>query len=1172
MKAHIIRYIAYCVAALSLLTGFSANALEIRSVKFSTPDGLSDNTVRQIYQDREGYIWFATFNGVSRFDGYHIVPFPQRTKDRTLKEPRIRALNEDSHGHLWVRSYNDEISCLDLNKGKFIEIEGQNPDENYRYAKELADGSVWLWGENGARRITYEEGRLVSQRVNQFPANKKSRRINFIELDSQGRTLLGASQGLFCWKDGRLSALDTGRKYQFACVDGANIFAVTDDGSIMRFDAKGKLSKVAQLDGVASLQNLPGAFFHNRRWYISTPGGGYQFDTRTMSLSKAPGGLDVPMARQITDNMGDFWIYNSTGTLRFYDTRRNKVKSFQVIPTAMLRYIDQERYSIARDSRGRAWITTGINGLYVYDPENDELTHFSTSGSNYQLLSTDNLLSVLVDNQDNVWLGSENGGVMMLKTSRPGVSTLPLPLTMENRSAVRMIKKLPTGEIMISTKGGALLKYSSDLSSHTALPRQSLIYDVAVDAKGNVWEGTGSKGMLLNGETPSFATTGPRTWAAFSVLADNRGRIWSGTFGEGLNVLVPQQGAKGYKLYNFLNEHYSQRMVHQVYQDRQGQIWAVTNAGVYRFNPQDLIAGKDKGTLFNADNGYFESNEAHAIIQDSKGRMWVGESSGGITILDFSKDASKPETTHLNSASGLANNNVQAFVDEDGKYIWAATNYGVSRVNVDNLNIESYAFMSQSNANVHSANSAVLLNDGRLLLGTSQGAYTVDLSKLPSGGELSPITVSTLKVNNDYLTLKAGSDNVRQDKKGLVLMLPHDRNNLDFEFTTFDFETPKHTRFRYKLLPGDKEWTDFTTDNRISLKNLEPGKYTLLVEVCGPSGVASQQFQCRIVINSPWWATWWAKIVYAILLGCGVFLVFLVVKRIDELHSKVKIEEQLTDYKLEFFTNISHEFRTPLTLMQVSLEKLHDRITGLKEENPDLKISKLGMPLTTLDKNSRRMSRLIEELLTFRKVEKNKLVLYPEPTEIISFLKDIFDNFKEEANSKHIQVRFKTNCSDYRMNVDRSAMDKIANNLISNALKYTREGGHVTMTVDVDETRRKLRIQVIDDGVGIPVDKREQLFSRFMQSAMSPNSIGVGLHLTFGLVQLHKGTINHSDNPGADRYSASSSPPTWRHPAPAPIRHWDAPHSRPYSRIRISARQLPAMRKGWNRRPANGSL
>ena len=310
----------------------------------------------------------------------------------------------------------------------------------------------------------------------------------------------------------------------------------------------------------------------------------------------------------------------------------------------------------------------------------------------------------------------------------------------------------------------------------------------------------------------------------------------------------------------------------------------------------------------------------------------------------------------------------------------------------------------------------------------------------------------------------------------------------------------------YWLENYDKGWSTPSPLNFASFKYLNPGTYILHVKSCNGAGVWNEsETTLKIVIVPPFWKTNWAMLVYVLLLIVTLYFAFRIVRNFNGLRNRINVEKQLTEYKLVFFTNISHEFRTPLTLIQGALEKIQ-RVSDIPRD--------LIHPLKTMDKSTQRMLRLINQLLEFRKMQNNKLALSLEETDVIAFLYEIFLSFGDVAEQKNMNFRFIPSIPSYKMFLGKGNLDKVTYNLLSNAFKYTPSNGTIILSVTVDEVNKMLQIQVSDTGVGIPKEKQNELFKRFMQSSFSGDSIGVGLHLSHELVQVHKGTIEYKDNEG----------------------------------------------------------
>lgn len=408
--------------------------------------------------------------------------------------------------------------------------------------------------------------------------------------------------------------------------------------------------------------------------------------------------------------------------------------------------------------------------------------------------------------------------------------------------------------------------------------------------------------------------------------------------------------------------------------------------------------------------------------------------------------------------------------------------------------------------NVYSESSVLRLQDGRIAMGTNQGVTVVNPLQVESVRNIPSVTFTELKLNG----VSVASDDPNSPLEYSLayvrdIHLRHNQNSFGINFSTLDYSATIPPKFSYKLEGYDKEWSVPSALTFAAYKNLKPGTYDFHVKACNAAGQwGEQDTTLRIVIAPPFWRTAWAYLLYFLLLAFVLYTVYRIIRNMNDLRNKIKVEEQLTEYKLVFFTNISHEFRTPLTLIQAALEKMH-RVGKIPKE--------MAYSVKVMDKSTQRMLRLINQLLEFRKMQNNKLALSLEETDVISFLYEIYLSFKDAAESKKMDFRFIPSVASYKMFIDKGNLDKVTYNLLSNAFKYTPSGGKIDFSVQVDVTAHKLVIKVTDSGVGIPKEKRDQLFKRFMQSNFSGSSVGVGLHLTHELVNVHKGTITYDENP-----------------------------------------------------------
>ena len=398
------------------------------------------------------------------------------------------------------------------------------------------------------------------------------------------------------------------------------------------------------------------------------------------------------------------------------------------------------------------------------------------------------------------------------------------------------------------------------------------------------------------------------------------------------------------------------------------------------------------------------------------------------------------------------------------------------------------------------------LKDGRLAFGTNHGLIILNTKQIKNKEKILSVTFTDLKLNGISVR-PADMDSPLTAALAYTdaISLKYYQSSFVIDFSTFDYPISTNTRFSYKLEGYDDDWSIPSTLNFAAYKNLPAGTYYLHVKACSVSGIWSDNEETlEIKVTPPFWATGWAFFVYILIAGIIMYFVYRTIRNINNLRNKIKVEKQLTEYKLVFFTNISHEFRTPLTLIQGALDRIHRTHNIPKEIRYSIKL---------MDKSTQRMLRLINQLLEFRKMQNNKLALSLEETDVIAFLYEIYLSFQDTAESKNMDFKFIPSVNSYKMYIDKGNIDKIAYNLLSNAFKYTPSGGKIEFSIYIDKQKQLLIMKVTDTGVGIPKEKRNELFKRFMQSSFSSDSIGVGLHLTHELVHVHKGNICYEENP-----------------------------------------------------------
>lgn len=1099
---------------MTLVFNAAYGGIELRSKQMRTSDGLPNNSVRYLYQDSKGFLWLATLNGLSRYDGNSFLTFRPEIGDKvSLADNRIYDLTEDKNGFLWISTTPELFSCYDLQRACFVDYTGSGAlEKNYSSIFVAANGDVWLrHSGNGCLRMVHQKDRqMVSTEFKTERGNLPDNRVQFVNEDAGGRIWIGTQRGLVSVSDGQYKVEDRLLHFTSSLAFKNDMYFLTADGDIYCYQTtKQKLTKVGSLSAVAGKTSPTGNFLLNDKWVILTNTGVFNYDFNTRKIS-VDSGLNIRNGEVICDNHGDFWIYNHTGCVTYILAKNGARKEFQLIPEDKLGYIDYERYHIVHDSRGIIWISTYGNGLFAYDTTEDKLEHFLANINDQSHISSDFLLYVMEDRAGGIWVSSEYSGLSRISVLNEGTSRIyPESRELFDRSnTIRMLTKMPDGDIWVGTRKGGLYTFDSNL--HSKMSNQyfhSNIYAIAEDNQGEMWVGTRGNGLKIGDSWYRNEVSDPASLSennVFSLFRDRKDRMWIGTFGGGLELAEPTTDGK-YKFRHFLQQKFGLRMVRVIEEDDNGMIWVGTSEGVCIFHPDSLIADSDDYHLFNYTNGTFCSNEIRCIYRDTKGRMWVGTSGSGLNLCEPEDNYRSLKYEHYGTSEGLVNDVIQSILGDNNGNLWVATEYGISKFNPTNHSFENYFFSSYTLGNVYSENSACVGVDGKLLFGTNYGLLVIDPDKIQDSETFSPVVFTDLHVNGTQINPTMEDSPLKQSLAySDEITLKYFQNSFLIDFSTFDYSDSGRTKYMYWLENYDKGWSTPSPLNFASFKYLNPGTYVLHVKSCNGAGVWNEsETTLKIVIVPPFWKTNWAMLGYVLLLIVTLYFTFRIVRNFNSLRNRINVEKQLTEYKLVFFTNISHEFRTPLTLIQGALEKIQ-RVADIPRD--------LIHPLKTMDKSTQRMLRLINQLLEFRKMQNNKLALSLEETDVIAFLYEIFLSFGDVAEQKNMNFRFIPSIPSYKMFLDKGNLDKVTYNLLSNAFKYTPSNGTIILSVTVDEVKKTLQIQVADTGVGIPKEKQNELFKRFMQSSFSGDSIGVGLHLSYELVQVHKGTIEYKDN------------------------------------------------------------
>ncbi len=1102
--------------------------------RITSSEGLSHNTIRFILQDQTGFIWLSTMNGVDRYDGVKIKSLkPEAGNINSLSSGKIMSLYQDSRGYIWVRTNSDIFQCYNPYLERFIPLFDNKvaSSVNYSFLYKDQQKNIWLGStESGCIRFSFTDGKIISRK---YSTTEKSYRLpsdNVLDIvdDSLHHAWILTGKGLVMLENGRMKNIrKNGQQLQYikAFEQNSSVFFTTKNGKIDRYSLQnGSFSNEASLP--ANCNVIKATAVGNDYILLGTANDGlylYNTKTRRMMTDQMIFGekiLNNPIFQ--SDECGSVWISNFSGNVWSLNAKGEKGVKLNLMPASVLQQIDYERYHFVEDKHGNVWITTYGNGLFCYNKTTGKLTHYLYDKKNSNTISSNYLLSIAIDKNENIWVGTNQKGLNKLSFANRSVQIIyPDPeTTVENGNMVRAFLGDNSRNIWVATKAGSLYQYNPSLSQKKVIIQSGVnVYGMMQDNSGSVWLATKGKGIieLKQGNpanTISYRHNGNASSLSndqvYSILKDRKGRIWAATLGNGICVKTTPQGTEGFR--TFFSTGNLIRFTRHLMLDRRGDIWVATNDGVLRFSPDALLRNpkayrhytfdrKDKNSLSNP--------QIRFIFQDSQGGIWLGTAGGGINrFMGESPDGNGIFKVYSTN-KWMANDNIMAIQEDKRGNLWISTENGIHSLNPETGLFQNYNFSDDFSTNIFSESACLTCRDGKMLWGSLDGFYAFYPQKLRENDpKQSKVTLTGLFIYDEYAKVNESGAPLEQSvtyaKKAV---LKAGDKVFHIEFANLNFKKPNANQYMYILENYEKRWNIAGAYNVATYRNVPPGKYIFKVKTANSEGNWDDQVTTlEIVIKPPFWLSTWAFVLYFLLASVIGYFSYKLVIKIHRLNNAVKLERQLTEYKLRFFTNISHEFRTPLTLIRSSVDTLKEIKGRMAEPMQHL--------VEGLDKNTTHLMRLIDQLLEFRKLQNNKQKLNLQKTDAVGFLKEIFISFSDVAAKMNIGYEFLHSDNSISIYLDKNKVDKIVFNLLSNAFKFTPRGGKITLTVETNPETQMLRISVADNGIGIPKEKQHLLFSRFMQINFSASGTGIGLSLVNEFSRMHKGKASFAENEG----------------------------------------------------------
>ena len=1033
--------------------------------------GLSNSRVRSFLQDQYGFIWIGTASGLSRYDGYKFVNYQSSQQNPySLKHNGIPALLEDSKGHFWIGTKGG-LQLMDRNKDVFyppVDLDN-SPFESIGHVivlQEDKNGHIWVGAVNGLFRIIVEESVATEAAFNEVCQKSKLSIKSYLPWQQ---------------KEGNDNWI-----WSLAEDDFGHLWVGTNRG-------------IAKLNTQTD-----------------------QFESLSFSNIKDHTSLHSSPIQDIeyTQN-GQLWIGSENGLFLLTDSLKNG-HQFSLDPSDPNKLHNGFITEIEEDENGYIWIGSDGGGLAKWDPSEEHFIHYKNTLFDNNSLSDNNIEALYIDKKGSLWVGNHRGVSYLnyyrkpFRIIRAGIKSNQL-----SQGTIESICPSGDGTIWLGVDDGGLNHYDPQIdefnSYHSSSDTQNNLLDDDVvalveDQDKRLWIGSWGGGLswryrddryyhFIEDKLSIPALKDPFIWTLFK---DNEDNIWIGTVNNGLvqyqsdtQKFIPH--GKGAIKENKIPGTW----VISIGQDHQNNIWVYTNAGFYRYQKnRKKIEAFDLAFLNNEDR-------VSAICTNPDGSMWLGTEKG---LIHFHPD--RKEHMVINMMDNPSNKWVKNIQKDQNGNLWIGSGRILSKLDPASMQVINYEIKDGFPIGEFTRASAIS-KDGYIYMGNIEGLVVFQPDSIQPY-PIAPKTVITdfLLFNKSVPIAGTNADTSTNpsplSKAPFIpqqICLKHWQNDVAFEFAALDFLNPEKNKYQYRLKGKQDHWIDANEQIRLaSYTNLSPGNYQFQVKAANPDGLWSSSIaKIDLQIAHPWWATWWAYGIYLSIIALVIYLgIYYLKKRIDlqsqlaQKQSEANRLKELDNLKNELYTNITHEFRTPLTV-----------ILGMVHRIKDTPEKSLEHGIKLIESNGKNLLRLINQLLDLSKMENNTLRLALIQADIIPYLRYLTASLKTIADNKNIDLHFSTGEPSIVMDYDPEQLKQIIYNLLSNAIKFTPIGGEVN--ISTQQLNDKLFIQVKDNGIGISAKDINHIFDRFYQVNDGPNraieGTGIGLAHTKELVKLLKGEI-----------------------------------------------------------------
>ncbi|MEP7106485.1 MAG: two-component regulator propeller domain-containing protein [Ferruginibacter sp.] len=1025
----------YILAVLVLL----AEVIQGQSYYFrhyQVENGLSNNATICCLQDKKGFLWFGTKDGLDRFDGYSFKIFRNSTDDSgSIGSNFIHSLYEDPAGILWVGTENG-LYEYDAITESFSLLKG-TANAPIRDIRMDTRGNLWfIWGFT----------------ISRYNERKK-------ELE----------------------------RYEITSHFEATSICTSSDGSVWASTPVGLLEKY---DPAENSFNSYDVFYHSEpavsRWiervYATTQGkiligtsnqGAKLFDIKTNTyqdiLTYNPNKTKIFVRNFVQTSDNECWIATESGIF-IYDINNGNVINLQKKYNDPYSISDNAVYCFVKDREGGIWAGTYFGGVNYYSSHN---THFKKffprPGENS--LSGNVVREIHEDQYGNLWVGTEDAGLNKFDTATKLFTHFQPAGNKESISSTNIhgifvngnelwIGTFENGLDILHIKTGKVIQhYSGGLGDHSL--KSNFIYHISQMSSGEIVLGTTRGAYMFNKKSNDFSPLPGmplNNWYTH-ILKDGKAIIWASTYGNGVNYFNTNTGTGGNFRYGLANKNsLSSDRVNSMFEDSKGKLWFATEGGLCRFNRES-----NDFKRFTTQNG-FPSDFILSMVEDDNGNLWVSTSRGLVCF--------NPVTEHTN--------------------IYTRSNGILS----DQFNF----------------NSAYKDKTGKMYFGSVKGLISFHPDEFIKDTFTPPVYITGFQIYNKELTIaKEGSPLKKSITNTDQITLNHNQSTISIDFASLSYTAPEMSEYAYKMAGLDKDWIYLKTNRKVYFTELSPGTYTFKVKASNSGGVwKEQETVLTIKILPPWWLSGWA---YGLYVLTGILIIYYLIhnyhRRTEEKNRRkieyleIAKEKEIFHAKMEFFTNVAHEIRTPLTLIKGPLEKVIRNTMDMLVIKDSIKI---------MERNTNRLIDLSNQLLDFRQTEIQGFSLNYAQADISELLEETYLNFKPLAEQKNLSFQLDLPANRLMAFVDVEAFTKILTNLFSNAVKYADSKVYVYL-LPSNKKEKFFTIEIENDGYLVPYEMKEKIFEPFfrLKETEKQKGTGIGLALSRSLAELHNGVLDIKD-------------------------------------------------------------